>query len=603
MNIRSGVFSTYSYPSHPPGQTFSGRVTEPSDFCKKAGTVNVRFQTNCMTLRCPIKDLPLKTWRLDTITSFGQCGEILTFECCPQCCEVGSNCRASIHILRENTVTFLNVMERAIRGSQANTEIHYERSILGDIYHCRHDCGRGRGSVSPVKMAAANYNNGPAIDVHSDTAYMKTIESSDSGLPGTPQAEETQSIASGIPSPTCNTKYGQAAYSKICCASIKPPFYSRDRSISDTQVLLNDSADRLQNRRSDDSYMEFEDKIIRPMYAKVSPNIEPKRSEVGITDKGAINYASVEVVSPQQRPFNCNGRTKLRKDDPLYDEPSSDIPLASTIRTRLGSCDLNSKGGYFMSPLPQSTVDTGDDSEGDYFDIGPPPVPVHKKPLKGQTREQSNADHFASAYRGRLHSSSDVLERGAPSSQTERAGIEMDRGRVNSTDQLHDRELKGSSDLLARLHEEERKLTFILEHTRRTSKAVSTAPIGTGTIAPPIFSPKRSGEFKSPFFALKEQDYDEPDLDSDETRSNLAEYSTSNVYSSPQTSDKLLSKVPTNTTRGYAYKITIPITKSKADVTYDVPRRAAPVPDLGKVPGDAPPKPRRYISTEQLCAK
>ncbi|KAL5476033.1 hypothetical protein EMCRGX_G025935 [Ephydatia muelleri] len=590
------------------GQTFSGRVTEPSDFCKIAGTVNVRFQSNCMTLRCPIKELPLKTWRLDTITSFGQCGEILTFECCPQCSEAGSNCRASIHILRENPVTFLNVMERAIRSSQANSEIHYERSMLGDIYHCRHDCGRGRGSVSPIKMAAAN----PAIDAHSDTAYMKAIESSDSGLPGTPQTEETLSIASGIPSPTCNNKYSQA---KLCCASIKPP-YSRDRSISDTQVLLNDSADRLQNRRSDDSYMEFEDKIIRPMYAKISPSIEPKtaRNEVGITGKGAINYASVEVVSPKRQPLYCNSRTKLPKEDPLYDEPSSDTLNPSTImpRTRLGSYehrDVNSKGSYFAPPLPRSTVDTGDDSEGDYFDIGPPPVPVHKKPLKCQAKEQFNAADHA-GLRGRLHSSSDVLERGASSSQTDDKGIELDRhllGRVNSTDQLHDRELKGSSDLLARLHEEERKLTSILEHTRRTSK-VPTAPItvGNGTAAPSVFSPKRAGDYKNPFFTLKEQDYDEPDLDSDvvdETRSNLAEYSTSNVYSSPQTAEKLLSKVPTTTARGYAYKITIPITKSKADIMYDVPRRAAAVPDLGKVPGDAPPKPRRYISTEQLCAK
>lgn len=574
-----------------------------------------------MTLRCPIKEVPLKSWRLDQITSFGQCGEILTFECCPQCSEVSGNCRASIHILRENPVTFLNAMERAIRSSQANIEIHYERSMLGDIYHCRHDCGRARGSISPVKMAA---NVPAAVDVHSDMAYMRAIESSDSGLPGTPQTDETLSIASGIPSPTCNNKYNQVS-SKLCPST--KPSYSRDRSISDTQVLLNDSADRLQNRRSDDSYMEFEDKIIRPMYAKISPNFEPKsaRNEVSIAGKGVVNYASVEVVSPERPPLHCN-QAKLSKEDPLYDEPSSDSFLTTSLnhatimpRSRLGSCgtrDPHKKGTYFPPPPPRSTVDTGDDSEGDYFDIGPPPIPMHKKPLKGQAREQPNATPpssvtFTPALRGRLHSSSDVLERGTASQDDGMARNEDQRhlcyGRVNSTEQLQDRELKGSSDLLARLHEEERKLTSILEHTRRTSKVVPSAPVVIGNVhAPPaLFSPKKPDEYKSPFFALKEQDYDEPDFDSDETQSNLAEYSTTstNLYSSPRTAEKLLSKVPATTVRGYAYKITIPVTKSKADVEYDVPRRAAAVPDLGRVPGDAPPKPRRYISTEQLCAK
>ena len=564
-----------------------------------------------MTLRCPIKEVPLRSWRLNQITSFGQCGEILTFECCPQCSDASGNCRASIHILKENPVTFLNVMERAIRGCQANTEIHYERSMLGDIYHCRHDCGRARGSISPVKIAT----NIPAtVDVHSDMAYLRAIESSDSGLPGTPQTDETLSIASGIPSPTSNNKYNQVC-SKLC------PIKSRDRSISDTQVLLNDSANRLQNRQSDDSYMEFEDKVIRPMYAKISPNVDPNsaRNEAGIPGKGTVNYASVELVSPERAPFHCK-QTKLSKEDPLYDQLSSELRLATAPnhpRTRLGSScgtrDMHPKGTYF--PPPRSTVDTGDDdSEGDYFDIGPPPIPAHKKPLKGQTREQPLADPASSGnvtpvLRGRLHSSSDILERGSTSQgdATRDDQRHMLHSRVNSTELLHDRELKGDSDLLARLHEEERKLTSILEHTRRTSKVVPSAPvtIGNGSAAPTLFSPKKPAEYKSPFFALKEQDYDEPDLDSDvadETRSNLADYATS-LYSSPQAAEKLLSKVPTTTARGYAYKITIPVTKSNADIQYDVPRRAAAVPDLGRVPGDAPPKPRRYISTEHLCAK
>lgn len=37
---------------------------------------------------------------------------------------------------------------------------------------------------------------------------------------------------------------------------------------------------------------------------------------------------------------------------------------------------------------------------------------------------------------------------------------------------------------------------------------------------------------------------------------------------------RLASKVPATTVRGYVYKITIPVTKSKADIKNNVPRRA-----------------------------
>ena len=47
--------------------------------------LNVKFNCNCIALLCPLKEVPLKTWRLDRITSFGQSGGILTFESCATC--------------------------------------------------------------------------------------------------------------------------------------------------------------------------------------------------------------------------------------------------------------------------------------------------------------------------------------------------------------------------------------------------------------------------------------------------------------------------------------------------------------------------------------
>ena len=58
---------------------------------------------------------------------------------------------------------------------------------------------------------------------------------------------------------------------------------------------------------------------------------------------------------------------------------------------------------------------------------------------------------------------------------------------------------------------------------------------------------------------------------------------------SSQNVDKFLTKKASDTVKGYAYKIQIPFSNTE----YDVPRRAAPTPDLSNLRSDAPPKPRR----------
>ena len=110
-------------------------------------------------------------------------------------------------------------MERAIRNNPNTSEIHYERSILGDIYHCAHDCGQpGRlmpsysdpnifssgGSFTPPRTMLASIEIHDGEEQQQQQLQQGTLESSDSGLPGTPQPEDLSST--GIPSPTSSNK-------------------------------------------------------------------------------------------------------------------------------------------------------------------------------------------------------------------------------------------------------------------------------------------------------------------------------------------------------------------------------------------------------------
>ena len=184
-------------------------MTEPQ--CIEEGTVNVKFHVNCIALVCPLTEAPIKKWRLDHITSFGQCGGILTFECCTICSEA-STARCCINIVQEKPSTILNLMEKAIRNNPNTGEIHYERSILGDIYHCDHDCCQTQrllpafSDPNIFRSATSSPHKGITtvpVDVHADFDIpSNTLGSNDSGLPGTPKQPDTLSINSNIPSPT-----------------------------------------------------------------------------------------------------------------------------------------------------------------------------------------------------------------------------------------------------------------------------------------------------------------------------------------------------------------------------------------------------------------
>lgn len=184
------------------GTTFSGIITEPTNISQEP--INIKFTSNCIAVINPIKEQSLKTWLLHKITSFGQCGGIFTFEVCLHCSDSSAVSRCSVNLIQEKPTMILNLLERAIRSNPNTSEIHYERSILGDIYHCGHDCAQP-GRLMPAYSDPNIFSSGgsftpPRISrVSVDVHPRDQVESIDSGLPGTPQPEE---LSNGLPSPT-----------------------------------------------------------------------------------------------------------------------------------------------------------------------------------------------------------------------------------------------------------------------------------------------------------------------------------------------------------------------------------------------------------------
>ncbi len=684
-------------------------MIEPGSF--DDGMVNIRINSNCITLLCPIKEqMLLKTWRLDRITSFGQSGGNLTFECCSICADP-SVTRCSINLIQEKPTTILNILERAIRSNPYTNEIHYERSILGDIYHCNHECGQvGRlvpaysdpnlyrsASASPLKGLGIALP--VAMDFHDiDGMPSNTMHSSDSGLPGTPPADENSSLTSSLPSPSeSNTsstpvqdtrtssspfrspKHSIASTSSHQYSYNQPPQEFYKRSMSDSRASgkaadhwmkftrrQSDEAPRhvsampeQQRRMSDDTSHQHDEHIYdqpheqlvqqespqrhkpRLTYAMISHDFPPKllRKDNENGPPSPVAYVTVhtklDALPPAPREARYNRLQPVdeshESDQVIYDEPNCEPgssspfspPVTPAHRARKKSTSSASSGSQsqsdressvFRSPArtPRTSAsatssyhpgsDAMDRTE-DYEEL-PPAVPTRHRRLR-QVKELvtlKSAPAIAGSsqpYRRRLQSSSEVLDSGVPRHshfpQLTRCRGSMDdldrvgRNRshssvVNGWVNGQDRKLKGSTDLLARLQEEEDKLSKVLMASRKERNEELMEAKG------------RVSRLNRPFRFPTDDDYDEPDPDTImETSSNLLDYR-SHLYSAPSNVDKILTKVASDNVRGYAYKVAIPV----ANTQYDVPRRAAPAPDLSKLRDDAPPKPRRDTPSEQL---
>ena len=639
--------------------------------------VNVKFNSNCIALLCPLKEAPLKTWRLDHITSFGQCGGILTFECCSTCSDP-STCRCSINIIQEKPATILNLMERAIRSNPNTSEIQYERSILGDIYHCGHDCTQPRllpaySDPNLFRSTSVGSTKGVVVpvDVHShqNGEPSGTLDSSDSGLPGTPQQEESLSIASnGLPSPTGSNRSNPGSNMKQQ-REHSSPFRSpkhtshlgapqghyKGRSMSDSKPTSGMQAEslRMYAKRQSDEHIhasKYSDSQVssqqhhhhpRLTYAMISHDSSPKlirKAEVKMTCSApspSVAYATVASnsdVTPQMRERKSTYNSELQPVDEkhesvIYDVPNCEFliephpfsPPSTPAHGRGRNDSRSSNTSHSQSPTNnirtprisvQSTAGSytpGSDIVDRREDFEELPVPRHKRLARQEFEPAVGVNGFYTPKergpqrRRRLQSSSDVLE--APR-QSYNFQVTRLRGSMDNLDQIgkknrshshaditvgqdRERQLRGSADLLARLHEEDENLTKVLRASRN-ERNEELYPLQTREELDELNKPYR--------FRLDDLDYDEPDPDTIlETCSSLADYR-SHLYSSPNHSERVLSKVASNTVRGYAYKITIPISNTQ----YDVPRRTAPTPDLSNIRPDAPPKPIRCTSTEQL---
>ena len=579
----------HSYRCHA-GHIYSGKVTEPQ--CIEEGTVNVKFHINCIALICPLTEKPIKKWRLDHITSFGQCGGILTFECCSTCSEA-STARCCINIVQEKPSTILNLMEKAIRNNPNTGEIHYERSILGDIYHCDHDCCQTQrllpafsdpnifrsSTSSPLKGITT-----VPVDVHADFDIpSNTLGSNDSGLPGTPKQPDALSINSNIPSPTQqnsrSSPYRSGRYQNHRLRSMSTTEASQVSPYFGEVTMQYARRQSDESQRTSGSYnngdgmAQQEATRRRLVYTAVRPDSVRKSAAI---EEDSVTYSTVNVTSPTaddtRQHRRSGGLVPLNENDGIYDyppvEPSYWDIGGDGAFSPPGTPQRNDNGLTNRKAAAQSTLsiyELGSDireREEDFEEL--PPVPKHNRRTRPPTKElvKLNSTGTNMTARHRLHSTGDVLESSRPIKTNSAYGH---MGSMDNLDQagrnrsyslanpLADSRL-GNAEFLSKLHEEDEMLTRMLAASRR----------------------ERNEEVI------------------DDSRAYLSPNSPRTPYSlSPISSrknvDKFLTKKASDTVRGYAYKIQIPLSNTE----YDVPRRAAPAPDLTNLRSDAPPKPLR----------
>ena len=670
------------------GNTFSGLITEPGNISE--GPVNIKFTSNCIAVVCPIKEASLKTWLLHKITSFGQCGGIFTFEVCPHCSDSsGSVHRCSINLIQEKPTIILNILERAIRSNPNTSEIHYERSILGDIYHCGHDCTQP-GRLVPAYSDPNIFSSGgsfspPRTPRASVEVYTREqVESIDSGLPGTPQPEE---LSNGIPSPT--SSYRSNPFRSPRHQVHFPP---GEEELERHPVFRRRQSDETPMRRRSDNLPSSPPaesspvKLMLPNHGRVqyalidhsapARMIRPEEYtiETQHTTETSPNLTATvpsgetaTVYSTEQEPKERrNTYNKLKTleesteavDDVIYDvpnceflsdpfmpsPPSPQYDVDTTAVTRspnhhaltspspnhhaLASPSPNHHA--LASPSPNHhALASPSPNHARTSPIGSPAIlsPSHQKYTAGtdvQDREEDYAEAWISAFprrkagpgkreaqvtrlpknhalavrdtgsRKRFQSSSDILDGPMATSFANRTRDVIQNGGVyrprtasvclNSSDRHLE---KASNDFLKRLNEEEEKLSKVLAASRkeRNEEIMEEARDRLGDLN------------KAYMFTLDDLDHEYSDPDTIlETCSNLVDYQTRSHPSYLPGSALPVHKEPTNNIKGYAYKVTIPFTNTQ----YDVPRRAAAAPDLTTMSQDAPPKPKRHVSTEHL---
>ena len=583
------------------GTLFSANITEPHNLAE--GMVNVQFTSNYIALLCPVRELSIKRWRLDHINSFGQCGGILTFECCGRCSDPNCN-RASLNIVQEKPATILNMMEKSIRENPYTSEIHYERSILGDIYHCSHHCGSPRMvpafsdsnllsicSNSPLSSRRRNELEGslPPTFRPEDLALEKTtsstIDSVDSGLPGTPQLDDDSPRSSpALPSPTHFT--GSHSFppkpQEIYSPPISDQHFSRPQEARYTPMPSRSTPSDEEKEPSSPTKLTYSTILHQQGRSR------DQSSSFSSNGSGSVTYSTVTATKHSERASSVQ-LNYTRQHSP----PSSAPPPPERHQSRFRPSST-SPTSTFSCSAPKTNYGSIDSKELPYipFDVLPPPPKVlsNRRVSSSDGNPQEDRD---SLKRRELRLAS-VMERDHPVSELEVVEPSFSQRR---TTHVVKRELPGNYERL-RAH----SVSDAIDYSR-PSPVRSYRETSSGEDESVIGEYDNLEDLKSydPFFRIGDLEYDETDTEGAlEICSNLADYRRHTAerkqrgpsYCQPNVIDKVLSKVACDNVQGYAYKIMIPVA---GDVIYDVPRRQAPVADLTSVNAnpDAPPKPMR----------
>lgn len=602
--------------------------------------VNVKFNCNCIAIICPIRENALKTWRLNHITSFGQCGGILTFECCSTCSDPGTS-RCSINIIQEKSSTVLNLMEKAIRSNPNTGEIHYERSILGDIYHCDHECGQPQrlipaysdpniyrsSSTSPQKELAV------PIDIHEFEVPFSTHssgKSSDSGYPMTPY----HAIHSNTPSPTPLKSPHMARHTRVSNPSPSVPMHIR--SFSESAHNSAEEETMLERRMRLDTEPVLGSRF---GYTDVKPRSSSPRKA---NPEDPIQYSTVQHDSPSR--VGHKHLERVDENEGIYDTPfepgfwggvvgsdgnplsppdatnssqrssrsdsSTGLPVTVRVTPSLlhqGAGPGGSGGEVWERTEDPRSCKVGLHSCPQNYQVDPQNYQVdpqmvvsgrlsagrsHRPPVRevvklfggggagGGTQQSGVQQPTAPKPRSRLHSTGDVLDCSQgfghrnkqlhyPTTTTNTGG--PGGGRSNFRGSVDN--LANQSDLLSKLNEQEELLAkFLAQSRNQRNDEYGDARPGAG-----------EDELNKPYRVFTQE----------ETDGYGSQRSGRSSSASDRGIDRVLTKVHSDTVRGYAYKIQIPL----SDAVYDVPRRTAPAPNLSNLRSDAPPKPQRYVAS------
>ena len=637
------------------GNTFSGVVTDPSSISD--GPVNIKLTSNCISMLCPIKETSIKTWLLRKVTSFGQCGGILTFETCPNCCDTSSSVtRCSINLIQEKPTIILNILERAIRSNPSTSEIHYERSILGDIYHCGHDCtqpGRLMPAYSDPNIFSSGLSFSPparrtplaSISIEVPPEHM---ESNDSGLPGTPQPEEL--VSTGIPSPTASYRSNPVRSPRHQARYCRSP--SEERNSVFRRRQSDEVASSLVQTPSSPAYCTLQtlqdtpSKQTSPKHGRVqytvinhvSPAKRVPSPEQSATESHqatvSVPYAAANTVEvnpfpvntseqePRERRNNYNKLKTLEEQteengDVIYDVPNCepDIVLASSAPAH---CYLDTfvsrsptRNPYSLSPIPISRKASPTGSSG----VRSPTHALYTPGMDVRDRDEDYAEAWASPTANRRvnmglkrlhvpptngHMHRETVSRRRLQSSSDALDVFSATKQHSSDDNVVTYRMRPQSTTLNGYDRQLEKankdfLKRLNEEEEKLSKVLAASRKEKNEELGEEARDRVSDLNRPYMFNIDDLDHDYSDPDTIlETCSNLVDYHTSRPQHSPF--PWLTTKEPTNNIKGYAYKVTIPFTNTQ----YDVPRRAAAAPDLTTMSGDAPPKPKRHTSSEHL---